>query len=350
MFDAPSRRRALPLPVRVRPVPARAARVVHRAPDPRRPRAHRRRRRRSHAAPPRVHREPRARACCSRSSSPMRAAGKVFNVGDEEVLSVRQVIEIVAAALDHELEIVSMPYDLALPARPLLAQPLPTHRVLDLTRAASTTSATATWCRRATALASHRTVARRPSTRARRHGGDRAHRPVRLRRRGPARSTRGSRRVTRSSSPSRSSPPRRATASRTAAPAAARGATRSSTHDRESRADWPARRRARPRPVDRATGPYAADVARRPGRRRHQGRATRLRRHRPLRRRRRSTASSALFQTCNRGKRSIAVDPHTDEGREHRPRARPRRRRRRAELPARRGRAPRRRLRRRARA
>jgi hypothetical protein len=27
-----------------------------------------------------------------------------------------------------------MPYDLALPARPLLAQPLPTHRVLDLTR------------------------------------------------------------------------------------------------------------------------------------------------------------------------------------------------------------------------
>jgi len=29
---------------------------------------------------------------------------------------------------------VSMPYDLAVPARPLLAQPLPTHRVLDLTR------------------------------------------------------------------------------------------------------------------------------------------------------------------------------------------------------------------------
>ena len=27
-----------------------------------------------------------------------------------------------------------MPYDLAVPARPLLAQPLPTHRVLDLTR------------------------------------------------------------------------------------------------------------------------------------------------------------------------------------------------------------------------
>lgn len=65
---------------------------------------------------------------------PDAAAGKVFNVGDEEVLSVRQVVEIVATALDHHFEIVSMPHDLALPARPMLAQPLPTHRVMDLTR------------------------------------------------------------------------------------------------------------------------------------------------------------------------------------------------------------------------
>jgi nucleoside-diphosphate-sugar epimerase len=65
---------------------------------------------------------------------PDAAAGKVFNVADEEVLSVRQVVEIIAAALDHTFEIVSMPYDLAVPAWPLLAQPLPTHRVLDLTR------------------------------------------------------------------------------------------------------------------------------------------------------------------------------------------------------------------------
>ena len=65
---------------------------------------------------------------------PDAAAGKIFNIADEEVLSVRQVVELIASALDHELEIVSMPYDLAVPARPLLAQPLPTHRVLDLTR------------------------------------------------------------------------------------------------------------------------------------------------------------------------------------------------------------------------
>jgi nucleoside-diphosphate-sugar epimerase len=65
---------------------------------------------------------------------PAAAAGQVFNVGDEEVLSVRQVIELVAGALDHEFEIVSLPFELAVPARPLLAQPLPTHRVLDLSR------------------------------------------------------------------------------------------------------------------------------------------------------------------------------------------------------------------------
>ncbi len=63
-----------------------------------------------------------------------RSGGGLYNIGDEEVLSVRQVIEIVAAALSHRFEIVSMPYDLAVPARPLLAQPLPTHRVLDLAR------------------------------------------------------------------------------------------------------------------------------------------------------------------------------------------------------------------------
>jgi len=62
------------------------------------------------------------------------AAGKIFNAADEEVLTVRQVVELVAGALDHGFEVVSMPYEVAIPARPLLMQPLPTHRVLDLTR------------------------------------------------------------------------------------------------------------------------------------------------------------------------------------------------------------------------
>jgi nucleoside-diphosphate-sugar epimerase len=65
---------------------------------------------------------------------PDAAAGKVFNAADDEVLSIRQVVELCAAALDHTFEIVSMPFDVAVPARPLLAQPSPTHRVLDLSR------------------------------------------------------------------------------------------------------------------------------------------------------------------------------------------------------------------------
>jgi len=65
---------------------------------------------------------------------PDAAAGNIFNVGDEEVLSVRQVIELVAGALGHRFDIVSMPYEIAVPARPLLTQPLPTHRVLDIGR------------------------------------------------------------------------------------------------------------------------------------------------------------------------------------------------------------------------
>ena len=65
---------------------------------------------------------------------PAAAAGKIFNAADTEVLSVRQVIDIVAGALGAELELVSLPHELAVPARPLQTQPRPTHRVLDLTR------------------------------------------------------------------------------------------------------------------------------------------------------------------------------------------------------------------------
>ena len=65
---------------------------------------------------------------------PERAAGRIYNVGDDEVLTVAQVVVLAARALGVEMDLVSMPYDLAVPARPLMTQPLPTHRVLDLTR------------------------------------------------------------------------------------------------------------------------------------------------------------------------------------------------------------------------
>lgn len=60
------------------------------------------------------------------------AAGQIFNCADEEALTIRQWVEICAAALGHDLELVSMPHELATPARPLLAQPATTHRVLDI--------------------------------------------------------------------------------------------------------------------------------------------------------------------------------------------------------------------------
>jgi nucleoside-diphosphate-sugar epimerase len=63
---------------------------------------------------------------------PEAAKGQTYHCADEEVLTLRQVVEIVSGALGRPLEIVSMPWRLATPARPLLAQPLPTHRVFDL--------------------------------------------------------------------------------------------------------------------------------------------------------------------------------------------------------------------------
>ncbi len=62
------------------------------------------------------------------------ASGKIYNCGDEVVLTLRQVVEIIAEALAHQWEIVSMPWHLAIPARPLMMQPLPTHRFLSIAK------------------------------------------------------------------------------------------------------------------------------------------------------------------------------------------------------------------------
>ena len=51
---------------------------------------------------------------------PERSAGRTYHVSDEETPTIRQVVEIVAAALDREVEVVSMPDDLATPARPMM--------------------------------------------------------------------------------------------------------------------------------------------------------------------------------------------------------------------------------------
>ena len=60
------------------------------------------------------------------------AGGRCFNVGDEESLTTAQRIALICAELGHEMEVVGMPTDLALPARPLMMQVEPGHRILDL--------------------------------------------------------------------------------------------------------------------------------------------------------------------------------------------------------------------------
>ena len=50
---------------------------------------------------------------------PVESKGEAFNVGDDAALTLRQWTQAIAAGLGHELEIVSMPIELATPAWPL---------------------------------------------------------------------------------------------------------------------------------------------------------------------------------------------------------------------------------------
>ena len=62
---------------------------------------------------------------------PEAARGQIYNAADQEVLSIRQVVRVVAKSMGHALEIVSMPWEIAWPARPLVAQPWTTHRIVS---------------------------------------------------------------------------------------------------------------------------------------------------------------------------------------------------------------------------
>jgi len=75
-----------------------------------------------------------AHALLLAADRPEAAAGQIYNVGDDHLFTLRQEIELIAEALGHELEIVSMPWAFAVSARPLIGQPWMTHRVLDLTK------------------------------------------------------------------------------------------------------------------------------------------------------------------------------------------------------------------------
>jgi len=63
---------------------------------------------------------------------PDRSAGQVYNCADETQYSVRQWIELVAEALGAELPVLSLPYEVAAHADPLLLEGKGFHRLLDL--------------------------------------------------------------------------------------------------------------------------------------------------------------------------------------------------------------------------
>lgn len=60
--------------------------------------------------------------------------GEVFNCGDDEKLTIRQVAEIITDELGHDWELVNMPAQFAICARPLMQNYRTTHRVMDTTK------------------------------------------------------------------------------------------------------------------------------------------------------------------------------------------------------------------------
>ncbi len=62
------------------------------------------------------------------------SAGRVYNVGDDELFSRRQVAEVVADELGHTFELVNLPYEVARPAYPTLQTHSSQHRIVDTTR------------------------------------------------------------------------------------------------------------------------------------------------------------------------------------------------------------------------
>ncbi len=63
--------------------------------------------------------------------NPKISKGKIYNVADDEVLSLRQVAHIIAQHMNVELEIINIPWELTTLANPLMMQPLSSHRMQD---------------------------------------------------------------------------------------------------------------------------------------------------------------------------------------------------------------------------
>jgi len=63
---------------------------------------------------------------------PKAAAGQIYNCGDEEQLSLRQVVEVICKELNHPLEMISIPDDFGSPARAISIGGSLNHSLMDL--------------------------------------------------------------------------------------------------------------------------------------------------------------------------------------------------------------------------
>lgn len=64
--------------------------------------------------------------------NPSNSAGQVYNVADETILSIRDWAAHIARTMDHEWELLSMPFAIARPSRPYAGRAH--HRVLDISK------------------------------------------------------------------------------------------------------------------------------------------------------------------------------------------------------------------------
>ncbi len=63
---------------------------------------------------------------------PEKSIGKIYNVTDLKVLTLKQVCETIAEYMNVNLEIINMPWELAVPSRPMIQQNLTSHRIQDV--------------------------------------------------------------------------------------------------------------------------------------------------------------------------------------------------------------------------
>lgn len=64
---------------------------------------------------------------------PRASAGQIYNCGDEQQLTLSQIIEVMCKKMGHDMEIVGMPHRIAHPSRPYAAGGgTPHHRLVDL--------------------------------------------------------------------------------------------------------------------------------------------------------------------------------------------------------------------------